>query len=139
MTEQLPITLQVSNAVKALYPKLSATTNKLEAQFNFQTMTANWYGDEDSLLELNINILLPIEYNEYRVKAEDAKLIHTIFADDVFSQIKEKHNQIEAFLALTEKEQTLVEQHNKLLSIIVEKKIKIVLNLIAESLSITKI
>ena len=135
MTEQLPS----SNALKALYPKFPATTNKLEAQFNFQTMTANWYGDEDNLLELNINILLPIEYNDYLAKAESAKLTHTIFADDVFSQNKEKHNQVEAFLALTEKEQTLIEQHNKLLHVIVEKKIRIVLNLIAKSLSITKI
>ncbi len=47
MIEQLPIIITVSDELVIILPKLNSVKNRLEAQFNFQTMTANWYGDED--------------------------------------------------------------------------------------------
>ena len=139
MTTQLPITIHIANALTSLYPKLNATANKLEAQFNFQTMTANWYGNEDNMLSLTINLLLPCEYSDYRTLAQSSDKSCTVYADDVFSQIKGGTNYLEAFVALTDKEQLLIEQHKKLLPIIVEKKLKKVINLIGESLSLSMI
>ena len=54
MTEQLPINIEVSKPLTVLYPKIVGISNKLEAQFNFQTMTANWYGDENNIITIKL-------------------------------------------------------------------------------------
>lgn len=130
MTEQLPINIEVSKPLTVLYPKIVGISNKLEAQFNFQTMTANWYGDEDNLLSLTLHIMLPDQYHTQQQSENTADITQKIYADDVFSN-EEPLNKINAFLALTEKEQLLLEQHNKLLAGFIDTKIRKVINLIA--------
>jgi hypothetical protein len=130
MTEQLPINIEVSKPLTALYPKIVGISNKLEAQFNFQTMTANWYGDESNLLSLTLHLLLPEQYLIQQQSKNSADITQKIYADDVFSN-EAQLNKIDAFLALTEKEQLLLEQHNKLLAGFIDTKIRKVINLIA--------
>jgi hypothetical protein len=49
MTEKLPIAIMPSNDLMAKFKQIKSVSNKLEAQFNFQTLTANWYGDENTI------------------------------------------------------------------------------------------
>lgn len=130
MTEQLPINIEVSKPLTVLYPKIVGISNKLEAQFNFQTMTANWYGDENNLLSLTLHLMLPEQYQIQQQSENSADITQKIYADDVFSH-EAQLNKIDAFLALTEKEQLLLEQHNKLLAGFIDTKIRKVINLIA--------
>lgn len=131
MTEKLPISIQVSKPLTVLYPKIIGMSNKLEAQFNFQTMTANWYGDETNMLTLVIHLMLPEQYYTHLQSENTEEITQKIYADDVFSQENRTDNQIIAFLAVTEKEQLLIEQHNKLLAGFIDTKIRKVINLIA--------
>lgn len=130
MTEQLPINIEVSKPLTVLYPKIVGISNKLEAQFNFQTMTANWYGDENNLLSLTLHLMLPEQYQIQQQSENSEDITQKIYADDVFSN-EAQLNKIDAFLALTEKEQLLLEQHNKLLAGFIDTKIRKVINLIA--------
>lgn len=139
MTEQLPISIDVSKPLTVLYPKIIGISNKLEAQFNFQTMTANWYGEENNMLTLTLHLMLPEQYHIQQQTKNTADITKKNYADDVFSHENKSSNQINAFLTLTEKEQLLLEQHNKLLAGFIDTKIRKVINLIAEDHKLTAI
>ena len=136
MTEQLPITINVSPPLKAQYPKLCACCNKLEAQFNFQTMTANWYGDEDTIFFIDIELLLPDDYQTTLQAVNISNNELTRHADDVFIQ-KLSNKQLSAYLAITDAEQALISQHPKILAGLIEKKLGKVINIIATSKNLT--
>ncbi len=89
MTEQLPINIEVSKPLTVLYPKIVGISNKLEAQFNFQTMTANWYGDENNLLSLTLHLMLPEQYQIQQQSENNEDITQKIYADDVLAM---KHN-----------------------------------------------
>ncbi len=44
MTELLPITITVDVELAKQLTRLNSVANKLEAQFNFHALTANWFG-----------------------------------------------------------------------------------------------
>ena len=54
MTEKLPISIYVCDHLTKQFINFNSITNKLAAQFNFQAMTANWYGDEDNILFIQL-------------------------------------------------------------------------------------
>ena len=64
MTEQLPISIQVSGDLVTKINNIAAICNKLEAQLNFHTMTANWYGDEENILLINFNLVSSDEFDQ---------------------------------------------------------------------------
>ena len=49
---KLPISIKVTQVFAEQYPTLNSVINKLEAQVNFQTMTAGWYGDENNIITI---------------------------------------------------------------------------------------
>ncbi len=59
MPEKLPISIQVCDELAQQFIKIISISSKLEAQFNFQTMTANWYSDEDSIWFVRLHIETP--------------------------------------------------------------------------------
>ncbi|MCW8833020.1 MAG: hypothetical protein OQK03_06855, partial [Colwellia sp.] len=59
MSEQLPISIIVNTELAMQFGKVNSIANKLEAQFNFQTMTANWYGDEDNIFFIQLHVDTP--------------------------------------------------------------------------------
>jgi hypothetical protein len=137
MTEQLPISIQPSNDLMAKFSKIKSVSNKLEAQFNFQTLTANWYGDEDNILLIN----LYLETNEFFdvevAKTHQGEMSH--FADDVLSVYQKEKPQINCFIAITPAELILLEQQEKLLPNYIQAKLLKVLNLIADKLKLVPI
>ena len=108
-------------------------SNKLEAQFNFLTLTAGWYGDEENILLINLFLETPESFIEQKHR----HCLNNIydFADDVFSYDHKKEEneqyQIFCFIAFTESELKLLSEQNKLLSGFIQAKIHKVLNLIA--------
>ena len=54
--EPLPISIVANDELKTRYQQLASHCNKLEAQLNFQTMTAGWYGDEDKVYQIRLLI-----------------------------------------------------------------------------------
>ena len=134
MTEQLPISIQPSNDLTVKFSKIKAITNKLEAQFNFQTLTASWYGDEENILLINL-YLETIEYfDSEKSKSHQGKI--SFFSDDVFSVYQEEQPQINCFIAITPAELTLLAQQDKLLPKYLHAKLHKVLNLIAGELKL---
>jgi len=71
MPEKLPISIQVCDELAQQFIKIISISNKLEAQFNFQTMTANWYSDEDSIWFVRLHIETPQTF----LTQKNAKLI----------------------------------------------------------------
>ncbi len=130
MTEQLPISIRVSDDLIAEISNIVAISNKLEAQLNFHTMTANWYGDEENILEINFYLLClaalkDSEVSQYHVVQKEC------LADDVLMvPLSNKH--VDCYVAITASEQELLLQAPKLLSGYLGKKLTKVLNLIAE-------
>ena len=59
MTVSLPISIHVCENLIEQFSKIMSVCNKLEAQLNFQTMTANWYGDEDNILLVRLCLETP--------------------------------------------------------------------------------
>jgi len=134
MNEQLPISIQPSNDLIAKFSKIKSVSNKLEAQFNFQTLTANWYGDESNILLINLYLETIDFFDLEKAKTHQGEINE--FADDVFSIYQKEQPQINCFIAITSAELTLLEQQEKLLPIYIQKKIHKVLNLIAEKLKL---
>jgi len=134
MTEQLPISIKTSNELKAKFNKIKSVTNKLEAQFNFQTLTASWYGDEEKILLINIYLETRDVFNDEKSKPHQGDI--SFFSDDVFSVYQKEQPQINCFIAITPAELTLLEQQEKLLSKYLYAKLHKVLNLIAGELKL---
>ena len=137
MTEQLPISIQVSDDLIVEISHIAAISNKLEAQLNFQTMTANWYGDEDNMLRLNF-FLLCVNELEHHEKHGSNDLKKEFLADDVMitSSLAKR---VDCHVAITESELLLLQQTPKLLSGYLGKKLTKVLNLLAERYDLEKI
>jgi len=134
MTEQLPISIHVCDDFKQQFKKAISICNKFEAQFNFQTMTANWYDDENNILFLQLYLETPKNFTKQQtlMKKMDIKT----YSDDVFSYYKNKKNEqkLLCHIAITDSELALLSQQNKLLAGLLQVKLKKVLNLIAHQL-----
>jgi len=137
MNVQLPISIKLNNDLVRQFKKLPSLANKLEAQYNFQTMTSGWYGDEDNI----IDIILSLEnYVSFAEQVEQSISIERVdYADDVVSFFDKKINVLHCFVALTENEIVLLAQHEKLISGFLDKKLSKVLNLIALELGVSSI
>ncbi|WP_085300010.1 hypothetical protein [Cognaticolwellia mytili] len=137
MTEQLPISIQVSDDLVAQINNIAAICNKLEAQLNFHTMTANWYGEEENILLINFNLVGSNEFDSSNDSAE--KMIKKDFlADDVFI-LSSTNKLLDCHVAITASELPLLQQKPKLLSGYLGKKLTKVLNLIAQQQGFEKI
>ena len=127
--EQLPISIQPCDELIVTFPKIRSVTNKLEAQFNFQTLTAGWYGEEDNILRLNLRLESPLSFLFRQSQAKEAKIIQ--YADDAFSFFDENQNIINCFIVFTQSEITLIEANKILLNGILQAKTHKILNRIA--------
>ena len=137
MTDDLPIKICVADEVSALLPAIDSVANKLAAQLNFQTLTASWYGDEENILSITLFLeLMPGLTNHigktYTVEARQ-------FADDVVCYIDEERQIIDCYIAITDKEISLLEAESRLLKAYLPKKLNKVINLIAEQLGLVTI
>jgi hypothetical protein len=142
MTEQLPITINIHNDLIEKLPKIKSIINKLEAQFNFQTLTANWYGDEEYILLINLILDTPTSFEQYQLGLAEISHSDTeikAFSDDVICSVNEKALQIACNIAITDSELALLDEQAKLLTAFLQAKLHKVLNLIAEQQSLVKI
>ena len=130
MTEQLPISIQVSDDLSAEINNITAISNKLEAQLNFHTMTANWYGDEENVLQINFYLLSSGEF-DCQTQHQESSVNKEFLADDVL-MLSSFNKLIECHVAITAAELSLLQQTPKLLSGYLAKKLTKVLNLIGQ-------
>lgn len=137
MTEQLPIAIMPGNDLIEQFTQIKSVCNKLEAQFNFQTLTANWYGDEKNILLINLYLETQQFVDEEITKDHQGEISY--FADDVFSVYQKEHQQVKCFIAITPAELTLLAQEKKLLPRYIQVKLHKVLNLIASELTLPHI
>lgn len=136
MTEQLPISIQVSNDLITEINNIAAIGNKLEAQLNFHTMTANWYGDEANVLRINFYL---ISINEFgNVATQIGNVDAEALADDVLL-LSSKSHLLDCHVAITPAEAELIKQQPKLLSGYLAKKLTKILNLIADRQQLAQI
>ncbi|MBU2894136.1 hypothetical protein KO495_12520 [Colwellia sp. D2M02] len=136
MSERLPINIEKSNELITLTQgKIHSVTNKLEAQLNFQTMMANWYGDEDNIIDISLWLYTATEFDSVKVQFHDThELKH--FSDDVFSIFTPVHGGgLNCYIMITEAELTLVAKHPKVLLPLLTTKLTKVLGLIAKQLA----
>jgi len=141
MTEQLPISIYVCDDLTEQWVNINSITNKLSAQFNFQAMTANWYGDEDNILFIQLLLETPQGFtNRLKKQNENQENRFEIYSDDVFSVIDDKDpQQLICTVAITESEHNLLAQQAKLLSGLLQIKLQKVLNIIAKKLNLKAI
>ena len=137
MTEQLPISIHVSDSLVAKIGNIAAVSNKLEAQLNFHTMTANWYGDEENILLINFNLACSDEFDCSSESVENA-IKKDVLADDVYI-LSSENKLLDCYVAITASELSLLQQTPKLLSGYLGKKLTKVLNLIAQQQGFEKI
>lgn len=139
MTEQLPISIIVGNELLPKFAKITSVTNKLVAQFNFQTMAANWYSDENNIWYVQIHLETPHSFIAHQAKSQASYLIKN-YSDDAFSYIDNNSEQIlTCFIAITDVELTLLNQQHTLLAGLLNIKLQKVLNLIAKQLKLAAI
>ncbi|MGJ8693454.1 MAG: hypothetical protein ACSHW0_13340 [Thalassotalea sp.] len=135
--EQLPINIKASQEIIALFPKAASVCNKLEALFNFHTMTAGWYGDEEQVLTLTLTLTIPNTFADYLAEQQAKKQPLVIYSDDVFTMNNSLPNSsilnTDIIIAITTTEQELIDKHKKILSALIEKKLKKVLNKFAKA------
>jgi len=135
MNDDLPISIHVCDDLKQQFVKITSVCNKLEAQFNFQTMTANWYGDEASILLVQLHLETPQDFVEQQQLMQQVDT--QTYSDDVFSYYQQNEEQtLICHIALTDSELLLLNQQNKLLNGLLQAKLQKVLNLIAQQLKL---
>jgi len=139
MTEQLPISIYACDDLMQQFAKITSVCNKLEAQFNFQTMTANWYGDEDNVLFVRLCLETPQSFT--LLKKIQPQQDRKNYSDDAFSYFESRENKqnLISHIAITEAELTMLNQQNKLLAGLIHIKLQKVLNLIAKQLKLDAI
>ncbi len=133
MSVQLPISIQSSKELLDKFTKLSSVSNKLEAQFNFQTLTAGWYGDEENIFLIHLYLETPGSFYFQKMQKHSGQ--QDVFADDVLSYHNKNRNCINCYIAITDSEINLLEQQQKLLIGFIQAKVKKTLNLIANKLN----
>jgi len=134
MTEQLPISINIHDDLVDKFTKIKSVINKLEAQFNFHTLTANWYGDEENILLIQLDIETPMSFNQHQAELKHAGLegiVISHFSDDVICRFNDNEQRLFCHIAITESELTLLDQQPKLLAGFLQTKLHKVLNLIA--------
>ncbi|PKI13035.1 hypothetical protein [Colwellia sp. 12G3] len=142
MTETLPITINVNTDLLDKFSKLKSVSNKLEAQFNFQTLTANWYGDEEDILIIHLCLETPASFNQRQeefdqLSLSDVSVSH--FSDDVISCFNKGEQQLLCVIAITTSELELLTLQPRLLTGFIQAKLHKVLNLIAQQQSLASI
>jgi hypothetical protein len=139
MTEPLPISIYACDDLMQKFVKIASVCNKLEAQFNFQTMTANWYGDEDNVLFVRLCLETPLSFTLNKKSQSQHDL--NCYSDDVYSYFESSENKqsLMSHIAITETELTMLNQQNKLLAGLLQIKLQKVLNLIAKQLKLDAI
>lgn len=140
MTEALPINIKINDDLLEQFTTIKSVTNKLAAQFNFQTLTANWYGDEKKVFSIELSLETPKSFEYVKAKFEQLSantyaISH--FSDDVSCCVNTAKQQIRCAIALTSSEIDLLMLHSKLLPAFVQAKLHKVLNLIAQQHSLT--
>ena len=142
MSETLPITITVNKALVDKFTNIKSVSNKLEAQFNFQTLTANWYGDEDDILTIQLSLETPVSFEQGSLileKSSDCSVNISHFSDDVICRFYEGQQQLLCTIAITESELDLLESQPALLTGYIQAKLRKVLNLIAQQQSLASI
>jgi hypothetical protein len=139
MIETLPITINLVKELNDQFSKLTSICNKLEAQFNFQTLTANWYGNEEKILTIQLFLEVPLSFIQQQKEVDRLSLSEfevRQFSDDVISCFNQDEQQLLCHVAITHSELALLELKPKILSGFVQAKLHKVLNLIAQQHSL---
>ena len=139
MADLLPINFHVSDELKSIFPKLPSVCNKQAALFNFHTMTAGWYGEEEKALALNIALLTTEYFVIHFNNVINSKQKHVTYSDDVFTENETEQRQLNVFIAITLAEQSLLITHPHLLFSLLKKKVRKLLNLIAKKHNLAEI
>ena len=142
MNEILPITIKLEKSLNENLPKLKAITNRLEAQFNFQTLTAGWYGDEEDVLAIQLLLESPLSYTAAISQQQNLRtqgVVINEFSDDAISFFNQIEQQVLCYVAITEKEIQLLNEEPKILVTFIEKKLNKVLNLIAVAHDLSRV
>ena len=142
MTELLPITITVDVELAKQLTRLNSVANKLEAQFNFHALTANWFGDEDNILVIQLYLETPTTFmlNTNVQKNTFKSTIHTsYFSDDVICYFNQEEKLLQCHVAFTDSELALLTEQPKLLAGFTQAKCHKVLNLIAQQQSLNSI
>ncbi|MDO6489440.1 hypothetical protein Q4503_17225 [Colwellia sp. 6_MG-2023] len=139
MSEQLPISISVCNDLVQQFTKIRSVCNKLEAQFNFQTMTANWYGNEEAVLSVKLFIETASSFTIHKQAQAQSEIKH--YSDDVFSYYNnsEKNQTLSCYIAITDSEFSMLNQQHKILAGLLHIKLQKVLNLVAKQLTLDTI
>lgn len=127
--------------LRSQFSKITSIANKLEAQLNFQTLTANWYGDEETILAIKLSFETPDTFNQHQAGIKDSADISTIkkFSDDVICIINQPALKIFCYIALTPSELELLSSQPKIIAGFIQAKSSKVLNLIAQECSLPTI
>ncbi len=136
MTETLPITIKSSDDLIDQISNIASICNKLEAQLNFHTMTANWYGEEENVLLINFQLISINEYNHPTSSAN--QVFEEALADDV-RLLSSTNDLVDCQVAITLAEFELIKQQPKILSGYLAKKLTKILNLIADKYQLEQI
>lgn len=131
MTESLPITISADDSINALFPKARSILNKLEAQLNFQSLTAGWYGNEENILSINVAVVISGTFKQ----ETDTNQAFEFPADDLAIYIDGL--EVNLLVAITEKEQLLLEEKTSLLSRFLQLKLIKATNTLAEKKQLT--
>lgn len=139
MAESLPISIYVCDELTQQFTKIYSVTNKLTAQFNFQTMGANWYNDEANIWFVQLHIETPQSF--MYVKNNQTQHVLNQYSDDVFSYCVDNARKqvLMCYIAVTNTELALLNQQQKLLTGLFTIKLQKVLNLIAKQLKFNTI
>ncbi len=114
MTESLPITILLDDELALRFDKIRSAVNKLEAQFNFQAMTANWYGDENDITLIQLCLFTPESFSKAHKTQREQNLEQ--ISDDVFTVTQYHNKLLICNVAITTAELTLLTQQKKNIS-----------------------
>lgn len=139
MSEQLPISITSSRELVNQFDKLNSIVNKLEAQLNFQTLAANWYGDEENILSIQLGLETPTSFEQQKQARLANEMNH--YSDDVFSYYSTTENSqhLGCCISITQAELALLTAQPKILSGFLRMKFEKVLNIIAQQLQLPAI
>jgi len=133
-TEKLPVVVFANDELKAWFKNINQVMARLEAEVNFQTMLAGWFGNEELLPQVEICFTSVTGFESFQ--QEDTRLACKQLADDVFYRFDSDKKQATGFIYFTESELSLLEQHQKLLPSMTKAKLIKLLRDIGQTLNL---
>lgn len=136
LDQDLPIKVKTQDLFETGDKASGYLLSKLEAWVNFQTLAANWFADEDFIIDLTMTLLPETSFLDLQV---DSTLWQTIQLASFTAVYMKQQRSVQAYIMLSNDELNTAMTQSAKVESLMQDKLRIMTNIAAKSFSLPSI